>query len=92
MLLAYFKQETVGPAKKLLRYLSWGISGSLLLGLGLVLIALSALRALQDETGTTFHGNWSWAPYAIVLVSSSLVAALLLSFATKKKNKKKGSY
>jgi hypothetical protein len=25
------------------------------------------LRLLQEETGGTFDGNWSWAPYFIVV-------------------------
>jgi hypothetical protein len=40
---------------------------------------LSLLRALQTETGTTFTGNWSWAPYIIVLVVAGAVAAYAFS-------------
>ena len=43
---------------------------------GLMLVALSGLRALQTETGTTFTGNWSWVPYFITLVGTVAVAAL----------------
>ncbi|MGK2958338.1 MAG: phage holin family protein [Acidimicrobiales bacterium] len=87
LLLAYAKQETVDPAKKLARYVAWGVAGSLSLGLGMVLLVLAGLRAIQDETGTTFHGNWSWAPYAIVLVGAGAIVGLLLSFTRKKKKR-----
>ncbi len=85
MVLAYVKQETVDPAKKLGRYVGWGLLGSLLLGMGMVLLTLAGLRVLQDETGTTFHGNWSWAPYAIVLLSGGVIVALLLSMTRKRR-------
>jgi hypothetical protein len=31
-----------------------------------ILLSVSALRALQTETGDTFAGDWSWVPYLIV--------------------------
>lgn len=65
---AYAKQETLDPLKGLGRFLSYGLSGALLLGVGVILLLLSGLRALQTETGTTFTGNLSWIPYLIVMV------------------------
>jgi Putative Actinobacterial Holin-X, holin superfamily III len=76
LVVAYFKQETVVPLKQLGRYIALGIAGSLLLGLGVLFLALAGLRALQTETGDAFDGNWSWAPYAIVL-GGLLIAALI---------------
>ena len=70
---AYAKQETVDPLKGLGRYLAYGLAGSLLLAIGVILLALAGLRVLQTETGTTFTGNWSWAPYLITLVGAALV-------------------
>ena len=32
-------------------------------------LGLSGLRALQDETGDTFTGDWSWVPYLIMFVA-----------------------
>lgn len=64
---AYAKQETLDPLKGLGRFLSYGLSGALLLGVGVILLLLSGLRALQTETGTTFTGNLSWIPYLIVM-------------------------
>jgi hypothetical protein len=69
LIVAYFRQETVVPLQQLGRYIAFGLLGALLLGFGVLLLAMSGLRALQDETGTTFQGNWSWAPYGIVFVA-----------------------
>jgi hypothetical protein len=33
-----------------------------------VFLGLAGLRALQSETDTALTGNWSWAPYAIMMV------------------------
>jgi NO-binding membrane sensor protein with MHYT domain len=76
LLVAYFKQETIVPLKQLGKYVAMGVAGSLLLGLGVMFLALSGLRALQTETGDAFDGNWSWVPYAIVL-ATLLIAALI---------------
>ena len=79
LLVAYAKQETLGPLKTLPRYLGRGLGGSVLVGLGLLLLALAGLRALQTETGSTFTGSWRWAPYAIVLVGLAIAIAVLAS-------------
>ncbi|MSO86718.1 MAG: hypothetical protein EXQ71_04255 [Acidimicrobiia bacterium] len=83
---SYAKQETLDPLKGLWRYLSYGLAGSLLLGIGAVVLLLSGLRALQTETGTTFTGNLSWVPYLIIV----LVALMLLALATWRITKRKG--
>ena len=85
---AYAKQETVDPLKRLGRYLGFGLAGSLFITTGIVLLLLSALRALQTQTGSTFTGSWSWAPYAITLVVTLLVAVLFLSFIKPKGDRK----
>ena len=76
---SYALQETIEPMKGVGRYVLFGVVGSTFLGIGLVLLALSGLRALQDETGSTFHGNWSWAPYLITMFGTAIVIALALS-------------
>ncbi|HYU39140.1 MAG TPA: hypothetical protein VEM59_04785 [Acidimicrobiia bacterium] len=76
LIVAYFRQETVIPLQQLGRYIVFGLLGALLLGVGVLLLATSALRALQDETGTTFSGNWSWAPYGIVFVALLIGAGI----------------
>ncbi|HSO95724.1 MAG TPA: hypothetical protein VLV81_06755 [Acidimicrobiia bacterium] len=68
LIVAYVRQETIVPIKNLGRYILFGLAGALLLGLGVVLLAVGVLRLLQTETGSTFHGDWSWAPYGIVFV------------------------
>ena len=73
---AYVRQETVEPMKSLGRVAMWGVAGSLLLGIGLVELAVGGLRALQTETGGRFDGNWSWAPYLIVLLGTAIVILL----------------
>jgi hypothetical protein len=75
---AYAKQETIEPLKGLGRYVAFGLAGSLLLGLGVVLLAMALLRALQTEVDV-FDGRWSWAPYFITLVLCGLVIGLALS-------------
>jgi len=74
---AYAKQETVQPLKGIGRFLAFGLAGSLFLGLGLALLAVAGLRALQNETGDLFDDNLSWAPYLIVLAVCALLIGLL---------------
>jgi hypothetical protein len=75
----YARQETIDPLKGVGRYFGYGGIGALLGSIGVILLMLSLLRALQTETGTTFTGNWSWAPYMIVLVVAGAVAAYAFS-------------
>lgn len=82
---AYAKQETIDPLKGLGRFLGYGIGGGILLGIGVVLLLLSALRALQTETGTMFTGNLSWLPYLIAVVVGGLLIGLALRRVTTRK-------
>jgi hypothetical protein len=68
LIVEYFKQETVVPLRQLGRYVTYGLLGALLLGIGAVLLGIGGLRALQIETGSTFTGNLSWVPYLIMVV------------------------
>ena len=81
----YAKQETLEPIKGLGRFVAFGVAGSVLLGIGLVLLIVALLRVLQAETGTVFTGNWSWAPYAITLVVTGVLAGLTASRISAKK-------
>ena len=73
----YLRQQTLVPLQQLGRYIGFGLAGSLLLGFGVVFLALSGLRALQEETGDTFTGDWSWVPYLIVIFALMLGGALV---------------
>ena len=72
---SYAKQETVDPIKGLARYVGLGVAGSMCIGIGVILLALGGLRALQTQTGTTFTGNLSWLPYVITLAFLAVVIA-----------------
>ena len=85
LVVAYFKQETVEPVKALGRFVGFGVAGSLMLGVGIVLIVLGGLRALQTETDRHLTGHLSWLPYGIALVFCGLVAFLAIMRATRKK-------
>jgi hypothetical protein len=76
---AYAKQETIEPISGLARFVAFGVAGSALLGIGTLLVSLSLLRALQTETGETFDGNWSWAPYIITFVLCAIVIGLAVT-------------
>lgn len=83
---AYAKQETIDPLKGLGRFLGYGIGGAILLGIGVVILLLSGLRALQTETGTALTGNLSWVPYLVVVA----VGLVLIGLAVLRVSKRKG--
>jgi hypothetical protein len=64
----YLKQETIEPLRGLGRFLYMGIAGSFFLAGGLLLMLIGVLRLLQTETGSALTGNWSWVPYAVVVL------------------------
>jgi hypothetical protein len=83
LVIAYAKQETVDPLRGLGRYVAYGVLGAVLLGTGVTFLAVGGLRGLQGD-GTRFHGNMSWAPYAIVVVGALAIAALFWFVGTRK--------
>jgi hypothetical protein len=72
----YLKQETIEPLRGLGRFLYMGIAGSFFLAGGILLILIGVLRLLQTETGTALTGDWSWVPYAVVVVLGIAVIAV----------------
>jgi len=76
LVLAYLKQETIVPLKGLLRFVGYGIAGSLLLSVGLLMWAIGLLRALQTETGSHLTANLSWLPYLVTLGACALIAVI----------------
>ena len=85
LVVAYFKQETTEPLKRLGRVVGFGIAGSLLLGIGVVFVAIGALRYLQHDLSDTFDGNWTFAPYLIVIVLLLVTAGLVFTLGTRTK-------
>jgi hypothetical protein len=77
LVVRYVREQTLIPLQKLGRYIGFGVLGSLLLGFGVVFLGMAGLRALQDETGDTFSGDWSWVPYLIMFIALLLGAALV---------------
>ncbi len=82
---AYAKQETIDPMKGLARFAAFGVVGSVIIGIGVVLLALGVLRVLQTETGDTFDGAWSWAPYLLTLLLCAVVAGAAGMAATRRR-------
>lgn len=80
----YARQETVDPLKGVGRYLAYGSAGALLGGVGVIVLMLAGLRALQTETGSTFTGNLSWLPYLIVLIVAAALAAYAVTRISRK--------
>lgn len=72
----YAKQETIDPLKSIGRFLKLGLPGAILLSLGLLFGSLAIIRALQNETGDSLGGNWSFIPYVAGLVFAAGAAAL----------------
>lgn len=79
LLKQYAKQETVGPLKGAGRWIGLGLAGATCIGIGVILLILALLRALQTETGDAFDGNWSFVPYVITLVVLLIVMAFAVS-------------
>ena len=77
LVVAYAKQETVDPLKNLARFAKYGLAGSMLVGIGFLLLALAGLRALQLETSPHWTGSWSWLPYVLTVLGASVAAVAL---------------
>ena len=76
LVIAYTKQETVDPIKRLGKTVAFGVAGAMLVGIGGVFLALSALRALESETDFFKEHNVTWAPYLILALLLVVGAAL----------------
>ncbi len=79
LIVRYAKQEALDPLRDLGRYLKWGLAGTVLLAVGVPLLALGGLRAMQEELGPShLRGSLSWVPYTTVIVGGAVVAGLLV--------------
>jgi len=83
----YAKQETVDPLKGLAKYVGWGVGGALALSVGIILLTIGGLRAMQTHTDDHFTGNWSWFPYAVALAVLGLLIGLAV-LAIKRESKR----
>ena len=81
---SYVRQELLGPLQGAGRWVSMGLAGSLALVVGVLLLLVSLLRALQTETGSAFAGSRSWIPYLIAVAALTALIALLLRQVTKR--------
>jgi len=79
MVVAYLKQETLEPLKGLGRFVAIGLAGAVLLGIGLLFLAVGGLRVLQVETAPHWAGHWSWLPYVLTLIAAGAVTGLVAS-------------
>ncbi|HEY7947111.1 MAG TPA: hypothetical protein VID75_05520 [Acidimicrobiales bacterium] len=77
LVVAYAKQETLGPLRGLARFLLAGALATILWSVGSLLLLIALLRLLQTETGSAFQGNLSWLPY--VITAGAALAVLGLS-------------
>jgi hypothetical protein len=79
LLRRYVVQEALGPLKHLGRALAYGVAGAFAFGVGGLFLVVGTLRLVQAESGNTFAGNWSFAPYVFAAV---IGVALVGAFAT----------
>jgi len=86
MLVAYGKQETVEPLRGLGRYLVYGVAAAVFGSLGILLLTLGGVRALQTHNDEHLNGNWNWVPYA-----AGLALLLLLIVIAVRRIRPKGS-
>ena len=91
LVVAYAKQEATDPLKGLTRTVGFGLGGALLLGTGVGFLAVGLLRALQANHGWLVHGNWSWVPYAAVVVALVVLAAFVWIARSRKARKSQRS-
>lgn len=88
LVVAYAKQETVEPLRGLGKFVGFGAAGAILMGVGIMFLAIGALRVLQEETFPHLTGNWSWVPYAAVVVATGLLSLLFFKIAQTRTKRK----
>ncbi len=74
----YAQQETLGPLKGAGRWLGFGAAAALCMGLGLMLVLLGVLRAVQFEVDRLATGSLSWAAYGVTLLVTLVLLAVTL--------------
>jgi len=79
----YVLDEALLPLRHLGRRLLFGAIGALLIAIGSVIALVALLRVLESETGTTFNGHWSFAPYLITAVAAAIALGGFVVFGFK---------
>jgi hypothetical protein len=79
LLISYGKQETVEPLKGLGRYIGLGVAAAVLGSVGILMLTLAGLRALQTHNDGHLDGNWNWVPYLAALVLLGVLVAIAVS-------------
>lgn len=82
LVIAYAKQETIVPLRNLVRFVAFGVAGSILIAAGGAVLTLTAVRIVQTETGNHLRGNLTWVPYlggVLVAGAGAAWAALRIS-------------
>ena len=82
LVVAYAKQETLGPLRSLGRFVLFGLLGALFTAIGGFLLSLALVRALQTELSGPLGGNLSWVPYlggiAVAVVFVAVAVSLMV--------------
>lgn len=76
LVVAYARQETIGPLRGAGRWIAAGVASMSLLSVGLVLVALGILRAVQDLAGSSLDGSWSFVPYLIAAMCAGVIVVI----------------
>lgn len=83
LIVGYARQETVEPLKRLGIWVAYGIGGALLVSIGLIIMAIGGLRALQTQTGEHLTGSLTWVPYAITVGGLIVVVGIFAALMTR---------
>ena len=75
----YAKQETIGPLRGAGRWLVFGLTAALSLGISMLFAVLGVLRLVQDVGGDALNGAWSFVSYLIALIAAVALVAISLS-------------
>jgi len=86
----YAKQETIGPLRGAGRWLMFGLTASLSLGISMLFAILGVLRLVQDIGGDAIDGAWSFVSYLIALIAAVTLVAFSLSRVNKPSLSRKG--
>lgn len=83
LVVGYARQETVEPLKRLGLWVGYGIGGALLVSIGLIIMSIGGLRALQTQTGEHLTGSLTWVPYAITVGGLAIVMGIFAALMTR---------